>query len=236
MKLLYVPAGEFSMGSEDGGIDEKPIHTVYLDAFWIDRTEITNAMYAMCVNDGVCNEPSSKRSYTRNNYYGKSEFVDYPVIYVSWDHANSYCEWADRRLPTEAEWEKAARGENAFTYPWGNEIDCSLANYSAKDGMCVGDTTEVGIYPDGSSPYGALDMAGNVWEWVNDWYDSSYYQSSPPSNPQGPSSGQYRVVRGGAWLNSNDYVVRSARRDWGSPEFTFVNFSNVGFRCAMDAE
>ena len=227
MTLLYVPAGEFIMGSEDSGDDEKPVHTVYINAFWIDQTEVTNALYAMCVKAGVCDEPSSKTSRTRNNYYGKSEFDDYPVIYVSWNDASTYCSWADRRLPTEAEWEKAARGENAFTYPWGNtQLSNNLLNYS----VVVGDTTEVGSYPDGASPYGALDMVGNVAEWVYDWYDSNYYQSSPSSNPQGPSSGQYRVLRGGSVGTTYD-GVRSADRDRGNPTITYNSF---GFRCAMD--
>jgi formylglycine-generating enzyme required for sulfatase activity len=151
MTLLYVPAGEFMMGSDNGGADEKPVHTVYLDAFWIDRTEVTYAMYAKCVQDGACNQPSSTKSDTRDSYYGNSEFDNYPVIYVSWKGAKAYCEWADRRLPTEAEWEKAARGENAFIYPWGNDApNNNLLNYNG----AVGDTTEVGKYQDGASPYG----------------------------------------------------------------------------------
>ena len=233
MTLLYVPAGDFTMGSDS---DEKPVHTVYLDAFWIDQMEVTNAMYAKCVGAGVCNEPSSKSSKTRNNYYGKLEFDNYPVINVSWNDANAYCSWAGRRLPTEAEWEKAARwkpspseggqgGGEAFTYPWGNtQPSNSLLNYD----QAVGDTTEVGKYPNGASPYGALDMAGNIWEWVNDWYGSKYYQSSPSSNPQGPSSGDFRVMRGGAWFNLSS-LVRSAYRAWDDP--TYSSYT-IGFRCS----
>ena len=169
MTLLYVPAGDFIMGSEDGGDNEKPIHTVYLDAFWIDQTEVTNATYAMCVKDGMCYEPSSAWSHTRINYYGKSEYNNFPVIFISWNDASTYCSWAERRLPTEAEWEKAARGEKASTYPWGNNQPTkAFSNYN----NAVGDTTEAGIYLPGASPYGALDMAGNVREWVEDWYDS----------------------------------------------------------------
>lgn len=172
---MYVPAGEFTMGSDNGDADEKPVHTVPLDAFWIDQTEVTNAMYARCVQAGACNSPGSVGSFTRDGYYGDSEFDNYPVIYVSWNDANAYCSWADRRLPTEAEWEKAARGENALVYPWGNNFDGTRVNFCDKncsfdwadkasdDGYA--DTATAGSYSNGASPYGALDMAGNVWNW-----------------------------------------------------------------------
>jgi formylglycine-generating enzyme required for sulfatase activity len=239
MTLLYVPAGEFTMGSDSGEDDEKPVHTVFLDAFWIDRTEITNAMYAKCVDADVCVPPASTESYTRDRYYGNSDFDDYPVTNVAWIMAKSYCEWANRRLPTEAEWEKAARGENALVYPWGTNFDGTRVNFcdnncsfnwadkSSNDGYA--DTAPVGSYSNGASPYGILDMAGNVWEWVNDWYDSSYYENSPESNPQGPSTGVGRVLRGGAWADTN---VRSADRDRSVPTFA-LNW--MGFRCAMSA-
>jgi formylglycine-generating enzyme required for sulfatase activity len=224
MVLVFVPAGEFKMGSDTGNADEKPVHQVYLDAFWIDQTEVTNAMYARCVADGGCTPPSSPRSSTRSSYYGNSEFDDYPVIYVNWNQANVYCDWAGRSLPTEAQWEKAARGTDGRRYPWGESISCNQANYR----NCAGDTTKVGSYLDGVSPYGMYDMAGNVWEWVNDWYDSSYYQTSPSSNPQGPTSGQFRVLRGGSWsvIVSG---VRSVVRSWDDPSVTLSDF---GFRCS----
>lgn len=231
MTLLYVPAGEFMMGSDDGQVDESPVHTVYLDAFWIDKTEVANSMYAKCVRDSKCNLPSSSTSYTRDSYYGDSEFDSFPVIYVSWDDAVNYCSWAGRRLPTEAEWEKAARGTDARVYPWGDNITCSYANYWGKRNGCAGDTTEVGKYPNGASPYGALDMAGNVWEWVSDWYSKTYYDSSPVSNPLGPETGEYRFLRGGSW-EFDDYFLRSAYRDRYIPG---LKYNNVGFRCAMDA-
>ncbi len=224
MTLVFVPAGEFTIGS-DIYPDEQPIHQVILDDFWIDQTEITNAMYAKCVTDGDCEPPSSSSSYTHESYYGNSTYDDYPVIYVSWSKAAAYCKWAGRRLPTEAEWEKAARGTDGRTYPWGEEISCDIANYSG----CIGDTTEIGSYPGGVSIYGALDMAGNVWEWVNDWYSDTYYKSSPLSNPPGPSSGQYRVLRGGSWGYSDDYV-RSANRNWGVPADSSYF---LGFRCSL---
>ena len=228
MTLLYVPAGDFTMGSDTGDGDEKPVHTVYLDAFWIDQTEVTNKMYSLCVVAGVCKEPTDKSSNTQSSYYGNSKFDNYPVIYVDWNMARTYCEWVDRRLPSEAEWEKAARGENGLIYPWGNN---GPNNHLLNHNNHVGDTTEVGKYPNGVSPYGALDMAGNVWEWVADWYDASYYATlgENVSNPQGPTSGQYRMLRGGAW-NNLDTFVRSADRIREAPTLVY---KDVGFRCAM---
>ena len=224
MVKLYVPAGEFEMGSTEGDSNEDPVHTVYLDAYWIDQTEVTNAKYEKCVEAGACDAPEDDGSYTRDSYYGNSQYDDYPVIYVDWNQAGSYCEWAGRRLPTEAEWEKAARGDDGRTYPWGDKNpSSSMLNYDKN----VGDTSEVGSYPAGESPYGALDMAGNVWEWVNDWYDEDYYGRSPDMNPPGLSSGEYRVLRGGSW-NNNDDLLRSALRNADYPDGAW---SNLGFRC-----
>lgn len=223
------------MGSENGGDNEKPVHTVYLDAFWIDQYEVTNKQYQACVDAGTCEPPSSASSYTHPSYYGNSEFDNYPVLYVSWDKANRYCEvWAGGDLPTEAQWEKAVRGPSTGSgteriYPWGNEApNDGLLNYNSS----VGDTTEVGKYPSGKSPYGAYDMAGNVWEWVNDYYQGDYYAmlGDSASNPAGPVSGEYRVLRGGAWYDS-DSNVRSAYRFRGDPTYTPTYFS-FGFRCS----
>ena len=168
MKLLYVPAGEFLMGAASSDAqaaeNEKPQHIVYLDAFWIDQTEVTNAMYIKCYQAGACQAPSMGHSSSRlNGYYSNSQFANDPVTYVFIEEAKDYCEWAGRRLPTEAEWEKAARGTDGRMYPWGNDApDRTRLNYNQE----VGDTTQVGAYPTGASPYGALDMAGNVQEWV----------------------------------------------------------------------
>ena len=228
MTLVYVPEGEFVMGSEDE-YDRSPVHTVYLDAYWIDRTEVTNAQYQKCVEAGACTPPISTSSDTRDSYFGSSAYSDYPVIYVNWNQAHDYCQWAGRRLPTEAEWEKAARGTDGRIYPWGNEVpNSTLLNFNGNEG----DITKVGNYPQGASPYGALDMAGNVWEWVADWYDAGYYSQSPGSNPGGPASGEYRGLRGGSWRDGVDFA-RSASREWMDPS---SSFDVVGFRCAREVK
>jgi formylglycine-generating enzyme required for sulfatase activity len=230
--LVYVPAGEFKMGSENGNDDEKTVHTVYLDAFWIDQTEVTNKQYRACVDAGTCEPPSSSKSYTHPSYYRNSDFDNYPVLYVSWDKANRYCEvWAGGDLPTEAQWEKAARGTDERMYPWGNDApNKDLLNYYQN----IGDTIEVGKYPDGKSPYGAYDMAGNVWEWVNDYYQSDYYAvlGDGASNPVGPESGQYRVLRGGSW-SSDSYIVRTASLSRSVPSDAY---GSLGFRCSRSTK
>ena len=244
MVMVYVPEGKFEMGSSDEQRDlyveeglwrdtwnpnEQPVHTVYLDAFWIDQTEVTNGQYALCVATGVCLEPHSAKSATRTNYYGNPEFEDYPIVYADWHMAEAYCTWAGRRLPTEAEWEKAARGTDGRTYPWGEGIDTTLANYGG-DSVGNSDTVAVGSYVDGASPYGALDMAGNVREWVADEFDRRYYHDSPSENPAGPTlTGSRFVVRGGSWQATANsarsacrYPLRADHRD----------FPSNGFRCA----
>ncbi|KPL83542.1 hypothetical protein ADN01_08070 [Levilinea saccharolytica] len=228
MLMLYVPAGEFWMGSDksvdpQANDDELPQHRVYLDAYWIDQTEVTNAMYARCVADGACTPPAETSSYSRDSYYGSSQFDQYPVIYVDWNQASAYCAWAGRRLPSEAEWEKAARGTDGRIYPWGKQApNGQLLNFNGNEK----DTTAVGQYPAGASPYGALDMAGNVWEWVADWYGD--YPSGAVSNPTGPGSGEARVFRGGSWGDAS-YGIRAAYRVRSLPGYRNVNF---GFRCA----
>jgi formylglycine-generating enzyme required for sulfatase activity len=213
--------------------DQEPIHLVDMDAYWIDATEVTNAMYTECVHAGRCQPPFRSESATRSDYFNNPQYADYPVIYVSWNDANTYCSWVGGRLPTEAEWEEAARGTEGRTYPWGNATpSCSLANVRLNTGdYCVGDTSRVGAYPAGTSPYNALDMSGNLWEWVNDWYSPLYYGSSPSANPTGPSSGEERVLRGGSWLN-REWQLGSAYRFSNKPDDR--NKVNYGFRCAAD--
>lgn len=233
MEMVYVPEGTFTMGSDDSDAydDEQPVRNVYLDAYWIDKFQVSNAQYALCVEAGECTAPYARKSYTRDSYYGNPTYDNYPVIYVDWNQASAYCTWAGGSLPSEAEWEKAARGPNGSKYPWGDESpSCSIVNYwpdGASKG-CVGDTTAVGSYPDGASYYGALDMAGNVWEWVNDWYANSY-DANDTNNPTGPNTGTYRVLRGGSWdLNSRSF--RSANRGGYYP-FHWSRY--WGFRCVF---
>lgn len=220
--MRLVPAGDFEMGSDRGDTDEAPVHSVYLDAFAIDKYEVTNSLYRACVNAGACYPPHDTSAYE------SSQFADHPVLYVDWDMAKTYCEWRGGKLPTEAQWEKAARGTDGRTYPWGEGIDCSKANYLG----CSSSTSNVMTYSAGVSPYGVYDMAGNVWEWVSDWYSETYYQSSPEQNPTGPDSGNLRVVRSGAW-NVGVEVVRTSLRN-AKPPSAFDN--DVGFRCVSDVK
>jgi formylglycine-generating enzyme required for sulfatase activity len=229
MVMAYVPAGEFLMGSPDSDScaqdDEKPQHSVFLDAFWVDQTEVTNSQYRQCVQAGSCPTPTCD--------YGESTYPDpamtnHPVVCMSWENARTYCLWAGARLLTEAEWEKAARGGNGRRYPWGStDPNCQRANYS----HCVDGTDQVGVRTAGASPYGALDMAGNVWEWVADWYDENYYAYAPDWNPQGPDSGTRRVARGGAYWHDSCGVT-SANRINNPPH---LRDSKWGFRCGVSA-
>ena len=185
MVMVFVPEGGFMMGSEEDYPEENPMHGISLDSYWIDQTEVTNGMYSQCVAAGACLPPTNITSSSRTVYYGDERFDIYPVIYVDWAMAQTYCSWAGGRLPTEAEWEKAARGVDRRTYPWGNAApSCSLANFWGTGGGCVGDTSPVGSYLFGASPYGVLDMAGNVWEWVSDWFNVRYYILSPLEIPR----------------------------------------------------
>lgn len=238
MEYVWVPPGEFLMGSSDvdwlASSDEQPQHSVYLDGYWIAKTEVTVAQYRRCVEAGACTEPGSSDGCTYN-MVGKE---NHPVNCVSWEQAAAYCEWAGCRLPTEAEWEKAARGTDGRIYPWGNSFDGSKLNFcdincvyphrnaSANDRYEA--TAPVGSFPSGASPYGALDMAGNVWEWVADWYDRDFYAQSPAQNPSGPENGAFRVLRGGSWDNTVR-LVRSAYRHYGSPDHRYIY---IGFRPA----
>jgi len=247
-ELAFVPSGEFTMGMDPDPDPNKfwgaeaPAHRVSLDSYYIYRTEVTNAMYQACVVAKACPRPEANNSRTRENYFENPEYSNYPVILVSWIGAVSYCQWAQARLPTEAEWEKAARGDDERFFPWGNgPLAGDLANFcdqtcpaslredSLNDGYQ--DTAPVGNYPPGASPYGALDMAGNVWEWVSDYFSEGYYQVSPFENPLGPGSGSRRVVRGGSWFNPGG-GVRTVARASQRPN---TALDTVGFRCVVDA-
>jgi formylglycine-generating enzyme required for sulfatase activity len=220
-EMVGVPAGGFIMGSADDAPDawdwEKPQHTVYLDAFYMDKYEVTNAQYRKCVEAGACAWPFD------TTYYENADYNQHPVVYVGWHWAKDYCEWAGKRLPTEAEWEKAARGTDGRTYPWGEGIDCDHAQYKE----CGGQTVPVGSKSKGASPYGALDMAGNVWEWVSDRYQEDTYQAASDRNPQGPKKGTGQVMRGGSW-SEPAVNVRCACRSWYMPD---ARYFNLGFRC-----
>lgn len=232
MVLVYVPEGEFIMGSNSGNPDERPAHSVYLNSFWIDQTEVTNRMYALCVASGACIPPSKNSSITRENYYNNFAYENYPVMFISWVQAKTYCEWAKRRLPSEAEWEKSARGTDGRNYPWGNdEPQEFLLNFN----RFIGDTTDVYKYSLGTSPYGAFGMAGNVYEWVADFYDPNYYANNVYDNPTGPASANpiNNVVRGGSWVDKENYTRSSARIYlW----FKNADDPGIGFRCALSAK
>jgi formylglycine-generating enzyme required for sulfatase activity len=227
MVLIYVPAGKFIMGTNiKNVIQSNPKRQVYVSAFWIDRTEVSNAMYARCVKDGKCDPPINPRG--KNHYYD-SHFANYPVVYVRWSDAVAYCLWADRRLPSEAEWEKAARGTDGRAYPWGNnDPNPSLLNYNNN----IGGLMPVDSYPSGAGPYGVLNMAGNVREWVNDWYDVHYYLQMAINNPVGPSGGKERTLRGGAF----DDTVRQITTYNRFSHWPWSAGNDRGFRCAMSGD
>jgi eukaryotic-like serine/threonine-protein kinase len=223
--LVNVPAGSFTMGCNMAAdptceSDELPAHDVVVSAFQIDRYEVTQARYQSCVDDGGCTAPDSD--------FHPDATPNVPVTFVTWEQASAYCAWAGRRLPTEAEWEKAARGSDARIYPWGNQpADCSRANI-----MGCSDTPQpVGSHPSGASAFGAEDMAGNVLEWVSDYYDANYYATSPMVDPQGAPSGTRHVQRGGSFMG-DAATVRVTNRVSGFP----VGLPNVGFRCAVSSK
>jgi formylglycine-generating enzyme required for sulfatase activity len=222
--MRLVLAGEFEMGSDDGESDEMPVHTVDLDAYHIDKYEVTNGLYRACVVAGECLPPQDEDEISIVRYYGKVEFDNHPVMYVNWDMARAYCVWRGARLPTEAEWEKAARGTDGRTFPWGEEIDPSFAHYDQSGN----NPAPVGTYEKGRSIYSVYDMAGNAQEWVADWYSKNFYENSPVANPIGPVISQYRVLRGGTWYD-DAVKVRASARSFSEPEEALLGF---GFRCA----
>lgn len=217
--LVYIPEGNFTMGY--GG--DAPVHSVSLDAYWIQQTKVTNRMYDQCVRAGGCTPPTQELG---GPVFTNPSFASHPVVGVDWDQAQAYCTWVQGSLPTEAQWEKAARGVNGNTYPWGSsEPACGLLNF----GNCYGRTTIVNAYEDGKSPFGVYDMAGNVFEWVFDWYDAAYYATSPAVNPTGPQTGQYRVIRGSSF-ETEDIQILSAIRRFNEPT---DGGRATGFRCAV---
>jgi serine/threonine-protein kinase len=283
MVMVLVPSGDFEMGSDAiwrwseslrvGTLklhpfpDLRPRHTVYLDAFWIDQTEVTAGMFRAFVEATGYVTTAEREGYGHPYKPGPREEEwpdvagadwqhprgpgskaqdDHPVVQVSWDDAAAYCAWAGGGLPTEAQWEKACRGTDARVYPWGNDFDerrgnfcdaqCPVTRWTSvrtfDDGYAF--TSPVGSYPEGASPYGALDMAGNVWEWTADRYDSRYYASSPAENPQGPQTGDQRVQHGGAWIDAGraGWLACTARH--ATPPGNRAD--DLGFRCAFPAE
>ena len=217
--LVYIPAGDFSMG------DGASAHSVSLDAYWMQQTKVTNRMYDQCVKAGACSQPTQELG---GPVFTNPEYASHPVVGVNWDQAQAYCAWIQGNLPSEAQWEKAARGSNGNAYPWGNTApSCDLLNFA----NCYGRTTNANAYKDGKSPFGLFDMAGNVFEWVYDYYDANYYAQSPAANPTGPASGQYRSVRGSSFESAVEQTASAIRR-FNEPGDTS---RDTGFRCAVAA-
>jgi len=231
--MVYVPAGAFMMGcnsslDDECGDDEKPYHKVYLDAFYIDKYEVSVDRFGACVRAGKCKKPITRQYYN----WGVPGRGNHPINGVSLNEAVSYCAYVGKRLPTEAEWEKAARGNDGRKYPWGNmraSCDFAVMNEGAK-GCGRNSTWPVGSKTDGASPYGAMDMLGNVWEWTADFYDGNYYAGSPGRNPKGPSSGSYVVLRGGGYNSATDELRTSYRFSLG----TNHSYYAAGFRCVRN--
>lgn len=229
-EIVFISSGQFLMGSDQNKDPffwgaESPEHIVLLNSYWIYRAEVTQGMYQKCVIDKSCPSPEVINNPVAQQY-GNSRFSNYPVVMVSWQNAQAYCQWAGARLPTEAEWEKAARGTDGRLFPWGNDSNADgRANFSSSS------PSPIGSFPNGVSPYGIYDMAGNVLEWVNDYFGSAYYQYSPSDNPTGPDSGSRRVIRGGAYTQDEFAGLRTVARASLIPNDTKIS---VGFRCAMD--
>ena len=255
--MVEIPAGRFRMGltfKEVGQMlemctrvdktcvrwwfkDEFPSRFVYVDRYWIDIYEVTNANYLEFVKatghrpalDDTCETKACRQGNLWKGTSFPKQIRNQPVTQVNWHDALAYCTWRGKRLPTEAEWEKAARGPAGNLYPWGISQPPGKATYRRK-WRGIFTMTDVGSYSNGASIYGVYDLAGNVWEWVSDWYDRKYYQKKINKNPKGPETGQFKVVRGGSWVNYED-TLHSAFRRWSRPE---VRFNDTGFRCAKD--
>lgn len=259
-EMVFIPAGPFTMGCDpsvetvtlcggsyfNGFLMETPLHPVFLSDYHIDKYKVTNARYAGCVAAGICAPPVSVSSQTRLDYYTNPAYANYPVVNVDWYNATNLCRWEGKRLPTEAEWEKAARGAvDTRRYPWGNtQPDCTLDNFRMPGyGLCVGDTTPVNSYQDiNKTLYGSINASGDTWEWTDDWYQEDYYNTSPYYNPQGPagpvwssSCDSCRVARGGSWAFTNTYNRTSYRgrlHPYTVTTYTGGPNTDISFRCA----
>jgi formylglycine-generating enzyme required for sulfatase activity len=229
IRMVYVPGDNFLIGNEFDTTGENPIHTLYVKPFYIDKYEVTNGLYRVCVDVGACEPPRSVSSETHPAYYGNNEFNNHPVVNVDWNMAKQYCKWRGARLPGEAEWEKAARSIDGRTYPWGEESGCPFANYADASGVCAGDTTVVGTYQDGRSLYGAFDMSGNVSEWVNSLYWT--YPYSFTDGREVVDARGLRVVRGGSWFSPLNEITTFYRSGIDPSAYDLY----TGFRCAHDA-
>ena len=242
--MVYVPAGEFLYGSttDDKGADpdEFPQRSINLDAFWIGQTEVTNAMYAAFLNEmgnqmeGRANwlnpfESTVRIEQVNGNWQPVPGYENYPVVGVTWYGSRAFCNWAGGDLPTEAQWEKAARGTDGRIYPWGNDVNCDNAEFYNCKGRQL---KPVGSKPGGASPYGALDMAGNAWEWVQDWYEFGYYETMPAANPAGPAEGTVKVMRGGSFDYDEKHARAADRRNNGPS----ASPSDHSFRCVWSVE
>lgn len=225
--MILIPAGEFVMGSEDGGFDEKPQHRVYLDAFQINKFEVTHLYYDEFVRATGHRSPFSRYLKNIESFSDQNQ----PVVYVTWEDADAYCRWRGERLPTEAEWEKASRGVNGNAWPWGDERQPIFANFMGAEDQAHY-TAIVGSFEHDKSPYGIYDMAGNVREWVQDWYEEQYYRHAPDRNPKGPQEGEMKTLRGGSWNDSHLSGRTSARMKM----FPDYRDTTVGFRCAKSVD
>lgn len=230
-EMVLIPEGSFIMGSssEEALPDVRPAHRVTLKSYMIDKYEVTNAQYAKCLEAKYCTPPQDLSSADRSDYFNAPEYAAYPVIHVDWYQASAYCTWAGKRLPTEAEWEKAARGENGNTYPWGNKLPPELPAQINK--FEEGDTVPVNAFPEGISPYGVYNMEGNVWEWTADQYDRFYYSKSPENDPKSVTGGNDYVIRGFSWAYPfNRYEITTRN-------FSYIlkHTYDLGFRCVKDS-
>jgi formylglycine-generating enzyme required for sulfatase activity len=225
--MVLIPTGNFLLGSDDGEANEVPEHQVFLDAFLLDKYEATNVEYRACVEDGGCSQTSRAESYTRSNYRDDPKYDHYPVVEVTWDQAAAYCEWTGKRLPTEAEWEYAASGPTNLAWPWGNSFDPALLAAGEAD------TVPVASYPDGASPFGIYNMAGNVNEWVQDVFDETFYSTSAERNPISSGDGDLRIFRGGSFDTTDGRLYTTSRRYVKNRSFSDVD---IGFRCALDVD